>query len=326
MTCRFAGAGQPRVVTGRHDHGCNDEACPGCQPCHEPHCRVCRRVHADGACAECLADARETLRDIARMCDSLPTEVFHKGAEGEAMMLLGPTADVEHRNHVEASYLAGRLPEGWIEASHGKECPILRNEACVGCAGGEKHPLTILATWQDVYAEEFEHEVTARATVRDAAGYLDRNLTYTATWPHVPFEDFVQDLRRCRSHLEAVLHDGEQVENGAPCPSCDRPLLHTWGARLVDDQWRCMNTRCDVEGYTTAQYRGWVEEDARNNADRLTAQDMALRFAEKGLKASVVRVWGTRGIVKKRGHDPNGMTLYDVDGVEARVLNTADTA
>jgi hypothetical protein len=76
-----------------------------------------------------------------------------------------------------------------------------------------------------------------------------------------------------------------------------------------------------VDGYTTSQYRGWVEEDARNNADRLTAADMALRFTDQDytLKASVVRVWGARDLVRKRGSNGQGMTLYDVGDVALRV-------
>ncbi len=74
-------------------------------------------------------------------------------------------------------------------------------------------------------------------------------------------------------------------------------------------------------------YRGWVEEDARNEATNLTAADAALRFTvepspdDEGftLKASTVRVWGSKGDVRKRGVNHHGMTLYDVADIERRI-------
>lgn len=308
MTCRYAGPGLPRILPRRHDADCWTDACEGCAPCPESHCRVCGRVHAEWTCAECVAEARSDLTDIARMCDVLPEEAEHRGIEGEAMMLLGPTADVEARQHVEASYLAGRLPEGWIEASHGKGCPILRNEACVGCAGDERHPLAVLASWQDVYAAEFDHELTARATVADAAGYLRRNLTYAATWPHAPFEDFARDLRRCRAHLESVLHDGEQVDTGAPCMTCGTTLERTWGTEPKHDGWRCPRCR---QTSTEDQYRFAVMHLHREEADWLTDRDMEIRT---GIKATTVRSWARSDLVAR--HLDTGRVVYAVADVE----------
>lgn len=263
-SCRWVASDHPRVLPGRHGDDCAGDECRGCQPCREPHCRVCGRTHANGTCAECLAETREALRDIARMCSALPTEVKHRGVESEAMNLLGPSADPEARAHVEASYLVGRLPEGWLEANHGKACPLLRNEACIGCAGDERHPLLVLASWQDVYAEEFEHEITRRATIADAAGYLDRNLTYAAEWPHVPFEDFARDLRRCLTHLESVLHDQRQGDRAnVGCFECGDDLERRLCKDGFEDFWTCKGCR---RRYTYAEYnfalRAKLEESA----------------------------------------------------------------
>jgi hypothetical protein len=326
MTCRWMGSDQPRAVSGRHKPDCADETCRGCQECHEPHCRVCGRVHADGTCAECLAATRADLHEIGRLCDALPEEVEHRGVEGEAMMLLGPAADIEARQHAEASYLAGRLPEGWLETgSHGKECPLLRNEACLGCDGDERHPLIVLASWQDLYAAEFDHEITRRATVEDAVGYLDRNLTYAASWPHAPFEDFVRDLRGCVSHLEAVLHDGVQVDRGAPCLNCNTYLRRIWAGdelpwsnpehpqRMQRDGWVCARCR---ETSTDAQYDLAVKADYIQQADWLPAEDMAIRT---GVKASTVRSWASEkrdrpALVRKTLRAER--TVYSVEDVE----------
>src|SRR5687768_10612164 len=244
--CRWVASNLPRAVPGRHLEECAEELCKGCQPCTERHCRVCGRAHADGTCAECMDETRSTLREIADLCNALPTEAAHRGIESEALMLLGPVADPEARGHVEAAYLSGRLPEGWIEAAHGKDCPLLTNDACTGCAGGELHPMIVLGGWDAIWRDALEHdEPSERLTVTAAVDYLDRTMTYMGGYEHVPFEDFARDLRRCRGHLEAVLHDGEQVERGAPCWSCKRALVHVWGPRVIDDRWVCENTRCD---------------------------------------------------------------------------------
>lgn len=308
--CKWAGSDRPRVLPSRHADDCRSESCSGCLPCLKWHCRVCGIAHADGTCAECLASARSDLHEIARMCASLPSEVEHRGISGEAMFLLGPAADPEARGHLEASVRSGRVPADYLDA-----------------ADSDVHPLFVALTWQMVWRDALEHDEASDSELTTAVGYLDQQMTYMADYAHVPFEDFARDLRRCASHLERVLHDGEQVERGAPCWGCRKPLTHVYGATEAEDHWVCNNSRCEVESYTSAQYRGWVEEDARNEATKLTAADAALRFTVEPsldgegftLKASTVRVWGSKGDVSKRGVNHHGMTLYDVADIERRI-------
>ena len=263
MSCKYAGRTNPRIIPGRHHDDC-EGGCDGCLPCPEPHCRVCRYSHAEGSCAECMAETREALHDIGRMCGSLPSEVEHRGSAGEAMMLLGPVADIEARQHVEASYLAGRLPEGWLIASHGKGCPLLANEACVGCAGGERHPSTVLLSWQMVWRDALEHDEAADALLVTAVDYLDRTMTYMGGYPLVPFEDFAHDIRRCRTHLEAVLHAERQGDlANVGCFDCGGDLERRIGKTGFEDHWTCQ--RCSRR-YTSAEYnfalRAKLEESA----------------------------------------------------------------
>jgi hypothetical protein len=313
MSCRWNGTQSPRLLAGRHGEDCPGGECPGCQPCTEPHCRVCARTHVAGTCAECLAETREALIEIARMCHALPAEVKHRGIAGEALMLLGPVADVEARQHVEASYLAGRLPEGWIEAAHGRDCPLLVNEACIGCAGGEFHPLTVLLTWQLVWRDALEHDEAEDNTLATAVDYLDRTMSYMGGFEHVPFEDFARDLRRCASHLEAVLHDGEQVDTGAPCMTCHVPLQREWGRLAAADGWRCPRCR---EWRSDQDYRLNVADLHRDEATHLTDRDMEIRT---GVRAGTVREWARRGHVAKR--IASGRTVYAVADVLARVAS-----
>lgn len=327
-TCRFVASDQPRVVKGRHRDECADRwtddllGCQGCQPCPEPHCRVCQYAHVDGTCAECLTETREALRGIGRMCGALPAEVATRGVEGEAMVLLGPTADPEAWGHVSASYLAGRLPEGWFEANHGKGCPTLVNEPCTGCGGSERHPNVVLLGWQMVYRDALEHSEPADAELATAIGYLDMNLGYMAGYADVPFEDFAKDIRGCAGHLEAVLHDGEQIDRGAPCMTCRHELRRIWkGDRLPwssdehpekarEDGWVC--TRCR-RWHNDQQYRLAVAQLHNAAAEWLTDRDMEQRT---GVKAGTVRVWALRGEVARRRD--SGRTLYAVAEVMTR--------
>ena len=311
MNCRWNGRGNPRLVTGRHEADCADEACGGCQVCTEAHCRICGVAHCYGTCPECLAETREALHEIARMCDALPDEVEHRGVDSEAMMLWGPAADPEMRGHVEAAYLSGRLPEGWIEAAHGKACPLLVNEACTGCAAGELHPLTILGTWEIVWRDALEHDDNGEPmSVAGAVDYLDLQMTYMSTFEHVPFEDFARDVRRCRNHLEAVLHDGEQVDRGAPCMTCHAPLERTWGSDAKGDGWKC--PRCKQTS-TDEQYRFAVMHLHRSSAEWLTDRDMEIRT---GVKAGTVRAWASRGEIERK--QDQGRRVYSVSAVKKK--------
>lgn len=293
-TCKWAGSDRPRIVPQRHTDDCDGEGCRGCQPCTEPHCRVCGITHADGACAECLAVVRANLHQIGRLCSALPAEVEHRGINGEAMMLLGPSTDPEAWGHREASARSGRISADYLDD-----------------ARDEQHPVFITGSWDMLYRDAFDHDEADALTLAGAIDYLDRNLTYASTWPHVPFEDMARDLRQCVAHLEQVLHDGEQVDKGAPCMTCGVPLERVWAKDESADGWRCPKCRAVS---TEAQYRFAVAHLHREEADYLTDRDMEIRT---GVRAGTVREWARRGLVNKR--TDSGRTMYAVADVERRV-------
>jgi hypothetical protein len=298
MNCRYVARDSPRILPGRHTDDCPREDCSGCQPCEEQHCRVCGVAHHEHACPDCMDDTRETITEILRMCGTLPEEAKAKGVNSEAMNLLGPAADWEAANHVEASVLAGRLPADWIDhADH------------------ELHPLIVLGGWESVWREEFEHEDTKRQTVADAGAYLDRNLSRASSWPHVPFEDMARDLRRCRSHMEAVLHDGEQVDRGAPCLSCGALLEKRWDVgQLGRDGWAC--PRCH-QLHTADQYDFAMRHAYLEHAEWLTAEQMTQRT---GVRRGTVIEWARRKHVRKRTAPITGLVEYAVADVLLRVV------
>jgi len=276
--CKFVARDLPRILPGRHQAECalsgsetahgapkgvradygdlrvsnNAPECPGCQPCTGPHCRVCVRAHAEQTCPECVASARDDLHAIAIMCGSLPAEVAHRGVNGEAMMLLGPSADPEARAHVEAAYVGGRLPEGWIEAAHGKDCPLLSNDYCTGCAGDELHPGFILATWDMIWRDHLDQPSNLKATLPRLVDYLDQHVHRMAEEDLIPFEDFARDLRRCRGHLESVLHDQPRGDiAGVGCFECGHDLERRLTPAGFADVWTCRGCR---QVYTSAEY------------------------------------------------------------------------
>lgn len=312
-SCHYAGSTQPRMMTGRHqaEHA-DGEECRGCAPCWADHCRVCGVTHVDGlgTCGTCLAETREALAEIARLCADLPAEVTHRGPESEAMNLLGPVADYEQTGHVQASIAAGRLPADWLEV-----------------ADDETHPLLVLATWADVVREALDHEAPmGRATIAGEAGYLDVQLTYLAGYEYLPFEDLARDVRASRAHLEQVLHDGEQVDTGAPCLACGCRLVRVWDMNgLGADGWRCPRCR---QTSTEEQYRFAIAAEASEQRERLELERIAAAewLTDKeiqlrtGVPTSTTRVWATRGHVSTREQPrPHGARiLYRVSDVEQR--------
>lgn len=305
--CRWVSSDQPRVLPNRHHDGCEDETCRGCQPCPMDHCRVCGIEHASGACPDCLGATRDDLDEIRRMCDALPEEAEVSGVNGEATMMLGPAADPEAWGHREASARAGRIPADYLEV-----------------ARDETHPLWVLASWAMVYRDAFEHdEPTTRVDVLTEGGYLERNLGFMGDFEYVPFEDFARDLRRCVSHMEAVLHDGEQVDLGVQCLKCGKRLKRVWGIGGAEDGWRC--ERCQ-QWSNDKQYQLALKRDYIKRAEWLTDVDMAVRVP--GVTAATVRSWAaTKGdrpvLIRKKLHTQR--TVYSVEDVQWIYACTQDT-
>ena len=241
-----------------------------------------------------MAAVRDDIAAIRLMCGALPTEVEHRGVNGEAMMLLGPSADPEAWRNRAMSAMRGRIDSGYLD-----DCR------------DEQHPLWVLGTWEQMYREEYDHPSDLTQTIERAGDYLERQMNRMAEDESVPFEDFARDVRGCRGHLEDILHDGEQVETGAPCPKCGRALVKSYGKTSGFDRWDCPSRRC-ATWFLDVEYRRWVSDDYRANSDKLTAPDIEAQYE---VKATSVRAWASLGKVKKRGKDDSGRQLYDVADV-----------
>ena len=310
MKCYFVDRDKPRMVRDHHDDGCPGGECQGCQPCAKDHCFVgwygdrgdCE-THAVTVCPSCVAKVREHLGEIVRLSgSSLLEQVLSTGdPDSEAADLLGPTAD----------------PRQWRQRSDYGH--IYEPDSRLGWF---VHPESVLGWFDMIVTKHLGHTRTTRITVPRAADYLGRNLHFLAADVEFDFPDLANALADCRVHLERVLHDGEQVEEGAPCMGCGNLLRRVYGGnelpwshrdgskpRAIEDCWacgRCREARADKDYGLSVAYLH------RENAEWLTDAEMEVRT---GIKATTVRSWGREDGPVGRKRD-SGRTVYAVADVE----------
>lgn len=280
IACIWVATDKPRVLAGRHDDDCAGDSCRGCLACPWAHCRVCGHTHAEGTCPGCLNDLRNNLTEIDTLCERLLTEAIHRGIDSEAMNLLGPVADPERLGHTRASIHVGRIPANWLDH-----------------ANSTSHPLAVLGT-HEMLARDVLDQVTDHPTTTHAAqAYLARHLHQLGSHPDYPIRQLRHDLDKCRHHLEDVLRAGEQIEEGAPCQTCKRPVTIT-----TDDNghrtYRCQ--RCQRE-LTEQQYRLAVADEHRARADRLPINTLAERI---NVPPPTLRRWANVVRIQKPGQEP----------------------
>lgn len=250
MTCRYVSRDSPRVLPGRHGDECPEVTwhppmvwpdCIGCVPCSARHCGTCGRRHVEElTCPDCIGQAREDITTIAALNAKLLTEAVHRGIESEAAMLDGAVANVAawrqrrtygYRDHTERDRAGNQI---WPDRL------------------GEKAPLWVLGTWDLLVTEHYGHHRTQKVTVTTAAGYLRANLTELAQDPDFVFDDMARDVRECRAHLEAVLHDQARGDiANVDCFDCGGGLERKLLKDGFDDHWTC---RICKRRYTYAEY------------------------------------------------------------------------
>lgn len=308
--CIWRGRDQPRATRGRHVNECGSASCAGCFPCPERHCQVCGIEHttlegrgSDQTCAGCIADVRSNLASIETMSGKLIDEAIHHGIDSEAANLAGPSIDtpegIEAWGYRRMSMLMGRIP---------------------GIEQDDRHPLWVLGSWETLAREHLDQaaDESRRITLDTAKGYLERQLHTLAQDEQFPFDDLAKDVDRCRAHVEDVLRDGEQIEKGAPCMKCKRPLTKTTDVGVVT--YEC--ERCH-DRLSENQYKLAVRSAHIKNADRLNVDDLAERVE---VPASTLRRWASRrriqalgeevtvhaALIRSCGRDGNGRKVYRV--------------
>lgn len=337
---------------------CRGEQCRGCLPCDQDHCAVCGVEHTDDAhpntCAECVAAIRKDLDALPRLVHQLSSHAAHGNTGrlaaapipgGDATVMLGPST----LSHGRAWY-----DEFGKDSSHKDD----------QYDTDEQTPGLILATIEDDWRDLNGEPTELLANVDDAITYLTTNLSRMAQKTNVDISENAGDIAHLRYLLEELLHDGERNDTGAPCVHCGTDLVRVSAKpkkckhqRLADDVadlakehrfsmhdllraypdlaidheqcgdrgglregWECL--RCHRR-YSDHEYRYAVGVSYLSHATALTATELERKT---GVAASIIRVWGSRGLVAKRGRDEKGRLRYDVRQVEARLAPTEGQA
>lgn len=236
-----------------HRHDCDDAECRGCSPCAGRHCSARKSCtwHVDAAdltCGRCIAGARRDLTWIESLSALLLTQAIADGLESEALSLAGPSVDAEAWSWRK---IAAKQGVAW-------HVSLIEED-------DEHHPARVTGTWARMVSEDYGHDMPASAPLSWSAGYLGRMLHRIANDDGQDFALLRAELRKCRQHLEAVLHNDTKPDQGAPCPAChdagmEKPprLGRVYAERWQADDdhldfWRCPRDRRHV----------WTEYDYR---------------------------------------------------------------
>lgn len=259
--CRYERTLGYRAVKGEHADDCTDPTTHrGCVECTHPHCGVCGRAHLEDqhpmTCPGCVGSVREDLGEIGDLCRQLrPQAVDAEGLAWASARIPGATAMVLMGPQVDP----GQVPhDAEYRKTHRPSDPL--------------PPLTVLARWQELWADwlgvtpagaplhpglakalDAQRNSRAswlgiptgdRATITRAIGFLDRHLTNIAQtrpgWVDgnlvapPEFSEFATQIGKMRAQLEHVLHDESEDEAGIACFECGHQLV-----RRIRDPKRC---------------------------------------------------------------------------------------
>jgi hypothetical protein len=248
------------------------------------------------------------LTTIVNLYRDLEAEALHRYADkeypgGEAMVMLGPVANLEAFNYRQLSELMGRTTGGMVFEDLDPAPPLL-----------------VLAGWAEVVAAEKGNDRTQRATIEREAEYLRSNLDWMggededgeATF--LPIDELDQDLAGLEKRLEALLKAGTRLTHAAPCLHCvDKNLVQNEDAKYgLQDSYYCPGCK---RTYEKDAYDYAVGTAHLAHATELTAVQIETRT---GIKATKIRVWGSRYPELKTKRNPEGVWLYDVAAVQGR--------
>lgn len=221
---------------------------------------------------------------------------------GEAMNMIGPVANLEAFNYRQLSEMMGRTDGG-------SGADDLENDPAP--------PLLVVAGWVDIIKAERGEASTDRAVIEREVAYLRSALDWITgvNADDEPYflaaDELDRDLAALVKRLEAVLKDGTRLTFGAPCLHCvDQNLVRVEDARKgLQDKYEC--PKCGRE-YKKATYDYVVGVTHLAHAKELTADQIETKTQ---IKATKIRVWGSRYEGLKTKLNPEGVWLYDVEAV-----------
>jgi hypothetical protein len=234
------------------------------------------------------------LRDIVQLWQALPDEApYRSGSEipgGEAVMLLGPVANVEAWQHryeaVEASACKADKP---FETTYG-------GLDYAGDQVAELHPLLVLATWEDAIRDERGQPTDLRATVERAADYILKSVEWMLGTNEYGDQNFLGidqlaiELKKVKAMLENILKDGIRADftrvtcTQEKCETKPR-LMKTYGAQARWDGYRC--PACKAE-YDEDEFK---KARAKNFRDSGTEKFISADLAKDVIRADRRTFW-----------------------------------
>ena len=266
-----------------------------------PHCTG-EPAPGSVACSACLANLSVNLRTIADDMALMPVEAVQRGTTtNPAADLAGPVANpIRHRWRQIDADAAGRYAE----------------------EPDDDDPYVALTRRERFIREELGHDTDTLCSpdLARCVAYLTWALPDLARREDLALllADLADVARHLRAHLDAVLHDQQGGERGAPCPECEPPAprLHkrwaTWDPTGDHDEWVC--PRDPEHWWRERDYRLRVGAEYRASAGVLTAGDIELEY---GVRQGTLRKWAHEGKVAKLGLDGTGRQLYDVAPLKA---------
>lgn len=152
------------------------------------------------------------------------------------------------------------------------------------------------------------HQPLDRPTLETAVEYLTDHLNDLNPAAIDHLEHRTQTMR---TRIEDTVHAGLRDVHGVPCLHCGHTLLRRMHPHTgLADHWECTGCKRTL---THAEYWQAVREDYIHHAQALPADLLGPKL---GVSANLVRVWGARGRIRKRGRSTTGTTLYDVEDAQ----------
>lgn len=199
-----------------------------------------------------VAIARD-LTDILSLYGDLEAEAESRFADkefpgGDALVMLGPVANLEAWNYRQLSELMGRT-----NAKGGYDDPFT----------DVAPPLLVLAGWVDIIRQERGQPTDLRATIKREADYIRGSLDWLISTDEdgdarfLAVDELARDLHATVRRLEDVLHDG--VRNDTTRVTCvmdecdEKPRLIRVYSDIDEryDSWKCPSCR---ETYDQTEY------------------------------------------------------------------------
>jgi hypothetical protein len=171
----------------------------------------------------------------------------HEFPGGDAMVMLGPGADVEAFGYVQISAMVGRINEDDVVLPEKRDL---------------EPPLSFLASWTDIIRDQRDQPTDLAATIDREIDYLRKSIDWMFSHdpegqPHfIQVDELANGLSHVRRRLEDILKDGSRAEFtrvnciALECETHPR-LMKLWAAQVRWDRYRCPACRTE---YDKAQF------------------------------------------------------------------------